>query len=309
MPLTGHGAGARAGLLVMALFGGGCGKTDGPPPDIVDTDALRAMVSACLGLDAASSAWFFWDARFGGVGPADATRRCVEAAADCRAVLGCAGLSDEPCDGEERCDGTVAVSCLDISASFGRKQYRDCAGDTSGNTTCSMLDDPKEGLWATCHAAACTASHCDGDVYVDCRDGVELRRDCRETAETCLTTGEYTFCGYRDACARNHCRGDEIELCFGGHVQFEANCNTLVAGSTCREAGSATECAAPHPHPDCKDSSDFGSWCEGGVAMTCLTGVRVQVACDALPGGRCEPIGGTGAVAKAKCVVDGWAAR
>src|SRR5437868_9519401 len=135
MRLTGHRAGVRTGLLAMALFGGGCGKSDGPPPDIVDTDALRAIVSACLGSDAATSAWFFWDARFGGVGPADATRRCVEAAADCGAVLGCAGLSDEPCDGDEHCDGTVAVTCLDISAGFGRKQYLDCAGDMSGNTT------------------------------------------------------------------------------------------------------------------------------------------------------------------------------
>lgn len=104
------------------------------------------------------------------------------------------------------------------------------------------------------------------------------------------------------------CRGEDryLRVSFGGHVQFEANCNTLVAGSTCREAGPAIECAAPHPHPDCTDSSDFGSWCEGGVAMTCLSGVRVQAACDALPRGRCEPIAGTNAVAKARCVVDGW---
>jgi hypothetical protein len=40
--------------------------------------------------------------------------------------------------------------------------------------------------------------------------------------------------------------------------------------------------------------------------MTCLSGVRVQAACDALPGGRCEPIADTNAVAKARCVVEGW---
>jgi hypothetical protein len=295
-------------LLSSTLSADGCGSDSGrsaDPADVVDGSSLRAMVSACLGIDAAASATFFFDARYGSGGADNAIRQCVARATDCRAVLACGGISDDPCDGEQHCDGTVAVSCVNVSPGLSRRQVRDCAADTNGNQTCSTLGDEKEGLWATCHAAECTTSRCDGDAYVECWDGVELRRDCREIAETCITIPETIFCGYRDTCTRDQCRDGEMWLCLSGRVQLKASCASLVPGSTCLDRNGAVECAAPHPHPDCEKATDFASWCEGGVAIACLSGIRVQAACDALPGGRCEPIDSAADLSKARCIMDG----
>ena len=46
---------------------------------------------------------------------------------------------------------------------------------------------------------------------------------------------------------------------------------------------------APNPSADCAFHADFEGWCESGLAVTCLGGVRVEVDCGALPGGACEP--------------------
>jgi hypothetical protein len=285
----GRGGGAAAAALIAFVGLSACDApvpAPAPAPALEDVGALRAKVSACTGIDAPAAFTFFWPARLGGVTGA---RDCVTAAQDCAAVLACAGYANAGCSAaNDRCDDGAAFACVTLASGLTVEQTTACAGDPVGNGVCSIEDDAKNGRGAFCHGAACAAEHCDESVIVRCRGGFEVRSDCAVDGMTCAVAGEQAFCAYDDACAADRCAGDVLELCNGGRVTLREPCAALVPGSTCVDRGGVVECLANTPSPGCADETEFASWCEGDLAVTCLAGVRAEADCGALPGGRCQ---------------------
>jgi len=287
MPAASSVLRAWASLLALAVTATGCGA---PEPvaaaPLVDVGALRAKVSACLGLDAAAAFTVFWPAPLGGVAGA---RDCVAAAHDCTKVLACAGYADPGCSAaDDRCDGGTAFACVPLASGLMVARASVCAGDPLGNDTCSIADDAKYGLGAFCHGASCAAERCDGSVVVRCRGGFDVREDCAAEGKTCAELDGQPFCAYPESCDRDRCAGGVIELCNGGRITLRERCDDLVPGTTCTDRMGLVECLAAVPSADCSTETDFQSWCESGVAVTCLAGVRAEVDCAALPSGACQ---------------------
>ena len=86
---------ARAALLALAAAAA-CDAAGPPAPALADVGALRAKVSACLGVDAPAAFTFFWPEHLDGAAGAGA---CVAGARDCAEVLACAGYSSPGCSG------------------------------------------------------------------------------------------------------------------------------------------------------------------------------------------------------------------
>jgi hypothetical protein len=276
-----------AALLALAVMAG----CDSSEPDaaapLVDVGALRAKVSACLGVDAAAAFTVFWPEPLGGVAGA---RDCVAAARDCVDVLACAGYADPGCSAaNDRCDGGTAFACVTLASGLAVAQATACAADRLGNDVCSIADDVKYGVGAFCHGASCTAEHCEGSVIVRCRGGFDVRADCAaEDGKTCAELDGQAFCAYAESCDADRCTGGVIELCNGGRITLRERCDDLIPGTTCTDRMGRVECLATTPSADCASGTDFQSWCESGVAVTCLGGVRAEADCAALPAGACQ---------------------
>jgi hypothetical protein len=276
-----------APLLALAVMAG----CDAPEPaaaaPLVDVGALRAKVSACLGLDAAAAFSVFWPAPLGGVAGA---HDCVAAARDCTDVLACAGYTGPGCSAaNDRCEGGTAFACVTLASGLTVGQTSVCAGDPLGNDVCSIADDAKYGLGAFCHGDSCAAEHCEGSVVVRCRGGFDVREDCAaEGAKTCAELDGQAFCAYPESCDADRCTGDVIELCNGGRITLRERCDDLVPGTTCTDRMGLVECLPNAPSADCANETGFQSWCESGVAATCIAGVRAEADCAALPSGACK---------------------
>ena len=269
-----------ASLLALAVMAGCESSAPDAAAPLVDVGALRAKVSACLGLDAAAAFTVFWPAPLGG----------VTGARDCADVLACAGYADPGCSAaNDRCEGGTAFACVTLASGLTVGQASVCAGDPLGNDVCSIADDTKYGLGAFCHGASCAAEHCEGSVVVRCRGGFDVREDCAEEGgKTCAELDGQPFCAYPESCDADRCTGGVIELCNGGHITLRERCDDLVPGTTCTDRMGRVECLANAPSPDCSSETGFQSWCESGLAVTCLAGVRAEVDCAALPSGACQ---------------------
>ena len=265
------------------------------PVTVVDRYALRAKVSACLGLNGGQSVAFFWPPAFGGEDAGRPAADCVARAATCSDVLNCAGYSDEPCEAD-RCEDSEAVHCVPLGN--GRRVARrdPCLRSSTGNSSCSVVDDLKEGRIAFCHGNECAEDHCDGNVKVICRDGLSMRQDCASDAGICLEYGGLAFCATQQPCVMDHCEGNTLTLCHAGVVELAQPCDALVPGSECVSLAGAVECRARVSDPGCSDHADFASWCEGSTNWVCIAGIRLEVACSAMPQGMCvaqtENVGG-----------------
>jgi hypothetical protein len=287
MPAASNVSRTCASLLALAVMAGCDSSQPGPAAPLVDVGALRAKVSACLGVDAAAAFTVFWPEPLGGVAGA---RDCVAAARDCADVLACAGYADPGCSAaDDRCDGGTAFACVTLASGLAVKQATVCAGDPLGNDVCSIADDAKYGVGAFCHGASCNAEHCDGSVIVRCRGGFDVRADCAaEGGKTCAELDGQAFCAYAESCVADRCTGGVIELCNGGRITLRERCDDLVPGTTCTDRMGRIECLANTPSADCSNGTDFQSWCESGLAVTCLAGVRAELDCAALPSGACQ---------------------
>jgi len=276
----------RAWLVAFAVICG-CDAAGPPAPALADDGALRAKVSACLGIDTPDAFTFFWPQYLGGAAGA---RACVAAARDCADVVACAGYLRAGCTAEDdRCDAGKAIACVALTSGLTVEAAITCDGDQLGNTLCSIEDDAKYGRGAFCHGGGCAREHCEADgVLVRCRGGLEVRTDCGAEGKTCAEADGQAYCAYDEPCTADRCAGDTIEICGGGRVTVRERCGELVPGSTCTNRNGLVECLAETPSPGCADETDFQSWCDAGVAVTCLAGVRAEADCGALPDGRCE---------------------
>jgi hypothetical protein len=273
-------------LVAAVAAAGACDGSEAAAPALPDVGALRAKVSACGGVDAAAAFTFFWPRHLSGV--ADAVD-CVAAARDCSEVLACAGYSGAGCSAtDDRCEGGSAFACVTLAGGLNVAQQSDCAGDPLGNTSCSVAEDAKYGVGAFCHGPGCVADHCDGDAVVRCRGGFEVRTACGVEGQTCAEHGGQVFCAFTETCAADRCTGDVIELCNGGRITLRERCGELVPGTTCTDRMGLVECMADVPSTGCSMQTDFASWCDSGLAVTCFGGVRAEVDCASLPEGACQ---------------------
>ncbi|HEY8947048.1 MAG TPA: hypothetical protein VIM73_22545 [Polyangiaceae bacterium] len=263
----------------------GCAaEPEGEAPVNRDEERIQAKVSACLGLDVGESISFFLPSRLGGVGEGTEARDCVRTADTCAAVKACGGYSVEPCvPGTYRCEEDTALNCR--LEGGGLEARSACAGE--GNHRCSVVSTERDETLAICHGAPCTSPRCDGAVLVHCVGGWEVRENCARDGRTCFDTEAGPLCSHADACTRDTCRGDELRLCAFGRVLLAATCGEAVPGSRCVETHGSADCVAITARSECSESAPLESWCEGDIGVTCTAGVRSELDCAVLDGGRC----------------------
>jgi hypothetical protein len=279
---------AKLAQLGAVVAGGQALSCSAPPADetpgpaaIVDTGAVRARVSACLGLSAEMAVSWFGPPLVQGVGP-DA-KACLEHTLDCDGVLSCTGLTRGECT--TQCAGSRALACDVLDNSVATMASEDCAGNLDGNLLCRVVESA--GARAQCVAGACRGERCEGAVRIGCRGGVEIREDCARAGKQCIDgTGTGVFCGSASSCERDHCTGNTAVACREGSTYIEQDCAELVAGGRCHGDG---ECRSELWHPDCPTGMSFLSFCEGDAARACYLGALYEVACDEFQGGRCAP--------------------
>jgi hypothetical protein len=297
------GARAWPGAIAI-LVGVGCRAADIPSAvTIRDDGALRARASACLGLNGAQSVTLFWPpALAGGIDDGTAIRACVAEAADCPEISACVGYETEPCSAD-RCDSGVAIDCRTLDNGKVVAEAHACNAANSGNASCSVVDDVKEGTIAFCHADTCTDEHCEGETLVRCRSGLAIREDCAPAGRVCRELSETAFCALPEPCSADYCEGEIANLCHGGHVELRQRCSDLVPGSHCSASSGFVECRAAVEDPRCEEWGEFASWCDGASAWTCVGGSVFELNCGALAGGAChsEVIGVDGTEHRARC--------
>ena len=197
-------AAVRAWLMAFAAVCG-CDAAGPAAPALVDDGALRAKVSACLGIDTPDAFTFFWPQYLGGVPGA---RACVAAAGTCTDVIACAGYLRAGCTAaDDRCDAGKAVACLVLTSGLTVEAATTCDGDPRGNTLCSIEDDAKYGRGAFCHGGSCAREHCEaGGILVRCRGGLEVSSDCGAEGKACAEADGQAYCAYDDTCTADRCR-------------------------------------------------------------------------------------------------------
>jgi hypothetical protein len=154
------------------------------------------------------------------------------------------------------------------------------------------VDDENEGRIAFCHGDACEMSHCAGDIKTQCRAGLAMRTDCTLSRQICVMSAGAPTCVFDIPCSHEHCAGDVVTLCTEGRVDIAASCAAILPGSRCSSDRGSVQCMASTPDPSCAGAVT-DQWCEGDTAWSCMSGVRIEMDCGALPGGMCieEPIG------------------
>jgi hypothetical protein len=157
---------------------------------------------------------------------------CVQrAGADCAEVGRCMGETKVPNPScTQHCEGSVTIDCNGGAGSELVESRLDCA---VWGETCVMSTQGK----AECATRACTESSttCDGNVVVECYDGVETREECK-AGTTCDTNGVSTFDSpckpTGPACTADRCDGNVAVDCNNGVEGARRNCS-LVAGHQC----------------------------------------------------------------------------
>jgi hypothetical protein len=277
--------------LAAALTGAPALSCSAPPPDpgplpstpvaIADTSALRARVSACLGLSAEMAVSWLGPPLVKGAGVA--ARACVERTLDCDGVLSCVGLARGECT--THCAGSQALACNVLDNQVATMGSEDCADNLDGNLLCGVVESA--GAHAQCVAGPCRGERCEGAVRVACRGGFEIREDCARSGKQCVDgAGTRAFCGSSTPCERDHCAGNTSVTCHDGRAAIEQDCAELVASGRCHGNG---ECRSDLPHPACATGMPFFSFCEGNAARACYLGALYEVACDEFLGGSCVP--------------------
>jgi hypothetical protein len=291
--------------LVLGLCGFSCAveapNRDGLPVEAIsDALALRARVSACLGVDAGAAVSFFGPELVSGV--SDTAIRCLEPAADCDAVLACLGLERNSCTGTDACRDSTSLHCARLSNGVLAVVSQDCADDPDGNQRCSVLDDGKSNA-SICNAGPCRGERCDGDVRIQCWAGAETREDCGSFGRICVSGPTGVFCARPGSCDHDQCIGNTAVSCRDGHVDVHQDCGELVEDGVCRVIGNSAECVAKTWHPSCPPNEPFVSFCDGRRALACYLGALYEARCDAFLHGDCEP-GARGI--GARCRVPAW---
>jgi hypothetical protein len=289
---------AAAAALLPAWFGCSAGPHEGSTANR-DDERVQAKVSACLGLDIGASIAFFLPSRLGGVADGSEAQDCVNAADTCPAVKACGGYAADPCvSGTQRCEAGAAYNCW--PAGGGLESRQRCGNN---NNRCSIAETEKDGLVALCHGDSCARDYCDGSNLVRCVGGWEVREDCSRDGRTCFESPGGPLCSHADQCTRDTCRGDELRLCALGRVLLTAECGSVLPGSHCIETSGSAECRATTPDPECSGHPELETWCEGDLGIACMGGVRSEVDCAELSGGRCvvAQFGDEGDTTRARC--------
>jgi hypothetical protein len=285
-------------IATLILTGLGCDDGDGSGSTLGETnlsqsDIRRAVTrySACTGGELGEYIELVFEAhvlRGRSAEQLSAIVTCINGAADCDSARACGGLVPAECElGEERCDGTVVVSCREEAGRLFERR-RDCADDPSGNTLC--VDT---GGFAFCSTgASCDdqpAERCEGDTLIYCFDDSAEQIDCTQTGRICRTIDDEARCVVREAADCQPCDGDIRQSCGDGFVRAQLDCSLV--GLTCNP-GDDAPCLAAEPacaEIDVRCTGDSAEFCFGGkwfsfdcgaYGSTCTMTEEGSVACQ-----------------------------
>jgi hypothetical protein len=205
---------------------------------------------------------------------------CILAAADCMGVAACLGYSELPCDGEERCEGSVQVGCSrhPITQEMVRTT-EDCADDPHGNSECvTEFGSP----WCAAPAALCEGREnlsCEGDTLVECFDQPRIRhcdrigRRCEPGVDSCLRADFMAPC--------TPCQGDVAYVCdFGDLPGRSLDCGAL--GMRCEPTevyDEDTDSSIMVGECVAREAACERSSCDGASATLCLNGQPFAFEC------------------------------
>src|SRR5688572_6010646 len=132
-------------LAVLALACSAETSSEAAPAELVlDTNSLRARVSACLGVDVLSAVSLFGPDVVDGL--PEEIIACLEATDDCDDVLECFGWLRDSCAGVDQCESSAALECAKLANDVQVLVWEDCAEDAEGNHTCRVIDDGKSAV-------------------------------------------------------------------------------------------------------------------------------------------------------------------
>jgi hypothetical protein len=251
----------------------------GTPPFSPDEDGLRGKLAGCLGLSLDTALAWLIPEKIGGI--SEAQRACLVAATTCDDVQHCLGVEPGPCPEMAECDGNIAKLCWALRERPEVVEKQDCSHDRDGNHTCFVTSGhgPDEA-YAQCGAGSCRVDSCDGDVLVQCINGVAVRNDCTRAGKGCVETTGVAFCGFEEACTESRCDDDIAVVCDFGHVVFRQSCSEIFPEAGCVEEHGAAYCGAPLAGATtCEGAPDV---CIGDRAQHCSQGIWIEVDCSAV---------------------------
>lgn len=216
---------------------------------------------------------------------------CLAAARDCTGVATCVYGSPEPClrpPGNAFCRGDFAVHCIQpgldsaedcASAGFLRDPGATCLKGDSGNAECGF------GRCGTAPSAAC-----DGNVALQCSDGVLLRWTC-PSGSHCgpdpSNPGAGTCIGDGAPCTADRCDGSDAIWCVEQR-EWRLACGHLPIPGACTLDDAGVASCAPEPDLAC-DPSQYLDHCDGARLVYC-DGDEREIDCTTLGFTGCGPV-------------------
>ncbi len=303
-PAAGGGGGSGGGSGSGGGTGGGSGGSGEVSLTLEGAIEIAVKDSVCRGRDIDDDIIepLFVNATSGALADRFSGRvSCAGSAATCEDYLVCFGIDpNEACDpdaGDFCVGGTTLKECRRLGDTKAFAETTDCTQDPHGNTSC-MLSPPD---WARCASGSCTEdqTRCEGNVRIECYDGVERRRDCALEGEVCVSTADGSRCASGQTCSDSACDGDDYVRCNEGYVSSRFDCSTIGPDYTCATSNDGAGCAAKTASQQCQDGT---AKCEGSTAVYCLLGRWVNVDCAQFLNATCSISGDD----DPHCVSNAW---
>jgi hypothetical protein len=305
-------------MAILLLAGMVCTCCQGSKGDLSasDVERLGVRMSACMGFPASvplmiryemqehmeiSKAWVL------------AAEACTLKADNCVQVVNCWGyFPDEPCDpvdDEFWCEGGSVRGICDYSADFVYRE--DCGDKYVDHAVCLELEND----WSVCKAGACQVddAYCQGNVAVNCDDGMLDRVDCSRAGLKCSVADEalwekYAGCSIDGQLCKgwgNYCVGTKIVKCLEEDWHPEVvDCALLFPGLTCIDSGDGhAECTLPEDLRECENHVEK---CNGNTLESCVLGKKFTFNCASFQGATCGTVDPDGEDEMTRCILDSW---
>jgi hypothetical protein len=153
------------------------------------------------------------------------------------------------------------------------------------------------------YCAAHVGRHCDGIFLTDCPDNGDpaiSNIDCSVYGERCVELNGYANCSDGTLCnavqQNRHCEGNTFVYCEDIGLTARFDCDGVVEGGHCVDAGAMSGCAPSTP-------CTVASGCHGDLLVSCADGTGYSVDCAAM-GGHCGAQGNTPTCVFSGCGAD-----
>lgn len=270
----------------------------------VEAESLAVRVSSCLALKPLAEVF---GVRLGSPealegAATEASVRCILDAPDCPEVLRCVGFDPEtPCpEDSTSCplDDTLR-ECKYLDNGLVRNQDRLCT-ETTGGSLC-LATGESEHMCGTAGCSPGSMPYCDGEVFVECRDGVLRRVNCPERGLRCYDAPGASGClASADPCDRDYCQDGRLVFCLFGAAVRSLHCAMADAGLDCVNFGESEgpTCGVPAEQSECA----YTDHCDGDTIQICSGGREYSFDCSAFLDGTCV----TNEWDEVRCKVASW---